>query len=490
MHGTQNGFTTPNRINGSLSSARSLSAYSNKWAVISASSLVVTSFCFLLDEIAEFDLWAVILLCLASYAVIEWRKLPKQCYFLALVTLITAILLYQKGGFTEESLKEGINRSAFYVLFITSFVIMGGVARSSPQIKQCSEVILEQPPSRRYAVLTFASHLLSPLLSIGTGNLMGTIVKLSTAQSVAGLDPLITVIRRRRMTTAVMRGMCSITLWSPTTLIVGVLLTTTPNLLWIDIAIPGATAAFTLMSAGWILDWLTRPKNLSPDLSVRNGDMRRLMSFLPLLGLVLIILIGSTVLESWFGVRQIIALLLCVITCSLVWLMIQGGSFINALPHLNNRLRAEFVLTLTNSRGEVVIVTLAGLLGVFVSLQLSDSFLAGIVNSLGFDEAGTLIAISVLVLITANLGITPLITIALAAESIWLIPDMQFNNQAVVFCFTGTWIIYTMTSPLSLQVRMLATAVDEDAFHIGIRWNGLFGLSTLMTLYLCIYLLS
>ena len=413
-----------------------------------------------------------------------------QCYFLATVTLIAAIFLFLNGGFTQEALKAGAYRSAFYVLFITTFVLMGMVARTSQQIKRCSEVILTQPPSRRYAVLTFSSHLLSPLLSIGTGNLMGTIVAMAAKPGANNPDLVIADIRRKRMATAVMRGMTSITLWSPTTIIIGVLLATTPGLSWRDIAVPGLLAAFTLMTAGWLLDWFTRPKHITSLQPSASGGIKSLSSFLPLLFLVLLILVGSMVLEHLLGIRQIIALLVCVIICSFAWLMLQGGSFKNAFPHLSYRLKSEFVPTFTNPAPEVVIVTFAGLLGVLVSLQVSPTLLADIVDWLGFEEAGTLIAISILVLITANMGITPLITIALAAESIWLIPGMQFDNQAVVLCFTGTWISYTMTSPMSLQVRLLAKAIDVEAFRLGILWNGAFSLCFLLVLYTCIIALS
>ncbi len=459
--------------------------------LFTASCLLIACLSYLLHALGLVNLWPLTGLALLFYMLSVVRRLPVQAYLLAGFTLAALLLIAFGDGLDWATLGEGVNRGAFFAFFLVAFALMGEVARSSPMIHRCGEVVVAQPPTWRYAVFTVASHIMSILVSMGTGNLLGTIIGTSTGGKAAEADPQLAQVRRRRMTTAVLRGMSTTALWSPTTLIVGILLTATPALRWGDVALNGVLVLVPLLFSGWLLDWLTRPKRLAIRPFTQYAGFKELVSFVPVVGLIVVLLIGALLLEYLLPVRQIIALLLSVIMVALGWLVLQnrGRGSGQALRAGAGRLQESWVDMLNRPYGEVVLVSLAGLLAALINLLVSPDDLGVLVEWAGLTEASTLILISLLVIVLGNVGITPLITIALAIESVWKIPGMDFDPALVFLCFTGTWSLYIMSSMASVSLRILTLAVGEAVSTV-VRWNLVFCGFWLLVLYLVVYWLA
>ncbi|MGB1311450.1 MAG: hypothetical protein ACPG47_09575 [Leucothrix sp.] len=455
-------------------------------STFAAGCLLIASISYLLKALGLVDIWPLTGIALLLYAVPGLHRLPIQVYFLMGFTSVALVSVIVGDGLAWSAIGEGVNRGAFLMFFLVAFALMGDVARSSPMIHRCGEVVVSQPPTRRYAVLTVAAHILSILVSLGTGNLFGTIIDRATNGKAAQNNPQLAKIRRRRMTTAVLRGLSTPALWSPTTLIVGILLAATPDLRLNDVVPTGLLVMLLMLFSGWLLDWLTRPRPSVVSASAHYAEFKDLISFLPLIGLIMMLLLGALLLEHLLPVRQITALILSVILVALSWLVVQHREQRHALKSAVGQLQGSWVNMLNRPRGEIVLVSLAGLLSVLVSLLLSAEDMGKFVAWTGLTEASTLILMSMLIIVLGNLGITPLVSIALAIESVWKIPGLDFNPALVFLCFTGTWSLYTMGSLASVTLRILTLAVGEKVPTV-VGWNLVFCGFWLIMLYSVVY---
>jgi hypothetical protein len=193
---------------------------------------------------------------------IEWRNLDLSTKIIALVAIGLTLSLLLLSQLSLHQLGILSRSVVFFAFFLIALSLLKEAALSSNSVNLTNHVLLQQHPVRRYALLSFTSHILGILMSVGAINLLGTMIQRSLHENKDTIDAQINSARQRRMMLAVLRGFCSIPLWAPTSITITLLVTTIPNLKWIDIIPYGLYLTLALLLFGIWLDHIQAPKHL------------------------------------------------------------------------------------------------------------------------------------------------------------------------------------------------------------------------------------
>ncbi|MGD9864554.1 MAG: hypothetical protein AB7S99_15215, partial [Pseudodonghicola sp.] len=347
-------------------------------------------------------------------------------------------------------------------------------ALQSRMVRACGRALVDQPPGRRYLMLTLGSHLFSLLLNLGAMTLLGAMIRSATAP--ATVDPRIAEIRLRRTGLAIMRGFAAATLWLPTSITVQVVLAAIPGYGWQEFAAQGAATAACFLAVGWLLDRLGHPP---PPPGPAAAPIRAALARLAPMGLltlgILIAVAGVAVLS---GLRPIAALL-CVVPCvGLGWMALQRRRAGPArVPLLWLRqLRRRVLPDLATLRSEVTILASAGIIAVLLPHQLDTRALAALVLENHLSATMLLVPLVWIVALTAPLGLSPIVTVAASLELLVHLPGVDIAPGALAFAGTVGWCLGTGLSPLGATVRIMARAIARPAAQIGPVWNRSFTL--------------
>ena len=111
---------------------------------------------------------------LTLFILLEWPGLAlisRLTFSVAIATLAAFTVL---DLVSLELIEKAFARATFFAFFVTALDILRSAAQTSPMIRTCGKLIVDQPPGRRYGVLTFGGHLFGILLNMGSLNLLGT----------------------------------------------------------------------------------------------------------------------------------------------------------------------------------------------------------------------------------------------------------------------------------------------------------------------------
>ncbi len=207
--------------------------------------------------------WLVLIsgFCLAFYLLVEWKQLNlvSRITFFVCVALVAYLVIVQK--MSMAILMSAFGRASFFAFFLVSLDLLRDAASSSPLIMRSGQKVIDQPPGRRYAVLTLSTHFFSILLNMGAINLLGTMTRRSIDAGYEKAGERVSQIPLRRMTLAMFRGFCSNTLWAPTSVTVVVVMAAIPDYGWYEFFPVGIILAILFLTVGWVLDRVSYPRS-------------------------------------------------------------------------------------------------------------------------------------------------------------------------------------------------------------------------------------
>ncbi len=100
-------------------------------------------------------------MCLLAFIVLEWPRLATVTRILIGVSLGAFAAIWLWGTVSADLLERAVSRAAFFTFFLCSLNFLRDAAQTSPLVQRCGKVIVNQPPGRRYAVLTIGGHFLA-----------------------------------------------------------------------------------------------------------------------------------------------------------------------------------------------------------------------------------------------------------------------------------------------------------------------------------------
>ena len=223
-----------------------------------------------------------------------------------LVALLLSLMNIVWNEHWQATLESALFNACFITAFFSALTTLKFVAASSPAIRRCGQFLSQQPPGRRYLALSIGGQLFGLLLNYGAIQLLGA---MSLANVSREPNDEIRRHRTRRILLAIQRGFISILPWSPFSFAILISTTLVPGASWTQAALPGLVNGTILVSLGWLLDQLFKPK-LSVPVPTRPTDQGSWWSLLPLLFLLLLLALILGVSHLLTGVRVLVLVML------------------------------------------------------------------------------------------------------------------------------------------------------------------------------------
>ncbi|MBT3702776.1 MAG: hypothetical protein HOE62_14065 [Alphaproteobacteria bacterium] len=413
---------------------------------------------------------------LTLFILLEWPGLAlisRLTFSVAIATLAAFTVL---DLVSLELIEKAFARATFFAFFVTALDILRSAAQTSPMIRTCGKLIVDQPPGRRYGVLTFGGHLFGILLNMGSLNLLGTMVRRSIDTDQTGVEQRIRDIRLQRMTMALMRGFCAIPLWAPTSVSVIIVLTGLPDVSWFDAAPYAMTTAFTFIMLGWLVDRMSFPR---PAIKEAPGSLITvLLALLPLLLLNIIVLGTAFTISQITSLRLIAALLICIPVFGMGWIVLQyaraGG--LRALQLTQRRLWNRIFPAFSDVRSEIGILASSAFLSVILLPQIDVAALSNFIALHDLGQSTVLILTFWTIVLLAPMGINPIITVLLAVDILATLPGQEISPYLILFVCTMGWTLVTGFSPFAAALRLVCRCINISPLRVGLVWNRVFSL--------------
>lgn len=395
--------------------------------------------------------------------------------------LLVVTVLY---GIDLETLVHGLDRMGFLATFLAVLVTLRVSASNDPQIVEAGQYLTEQSPARRYVAMNCGGHALGLLLNLGGLAVLLEMTRRSLQDARAMVTPAIVEARLRRMTTATLRGFSLLPLWSPFGLGMNVLLLSMPGLDYSDIAPFGVAAAVVFFGWGWLLDWITAPRGQiaqqakaargeqAPNPHGRKAVVHLLRHILLLVGLVWVIHIALDIsFQS--------ALLPAVPAYSLIWAAENGR---RAAVGSGAAIRQTVVATIDRlpmAAAEIGVFASAGLLSVLALEVIPLDAVQQIVADMIGQPWQMVVLLNLTMFSLATLGVNPIISASVLGSLVSQLQIPGLSDAAAALCLAGTWSCVMGFTPLITTVAYAGALIKKSPWVVGVRWNGLYALSTL-----------
>ncbi|MFT6896194.1 MAG: hypothetical protein ACJA13_000591 [Paraglaciecola sp.] len=448
--------------------------------------LVVIFFATLINEWTGYQPPALLaVLALVLFTFVEWKYLDLTTKIITMVaiSLTLALLLSSQISFHQLSMLCG--SVAFFAFFLIALGLLKEAALTSNSVNLTGIALLQQQPTRRYALLTFASHLLGILMSVGAINLLGTMIHRSLHDNRDTVDARINSARQRRMMLAVMRGFCSVPLWAPTSVTITLLVTTIPELQWIDIMPYGLYLTFALLLFGIWLDHVQAPKNLSHLVPTISNNLSDLKVSYPIVIVVITFAAVSALLIFTTPLRPIAAVLVSAPIVSTAWIFTQyhrEHKKFSAVRLTLKRFSTDIFFRLALQRSEIVFFAGSVLIGRLLLTVLNLDWVAQQIAHLNISAALILILSSWIIFLAALLFINPMISVTLTAGALSQLPGVENMPVTIALVMMITWAMVIGSTPTTTSVRIGAKITGISPMQMGIQWNGLYSVLVLLAL--------
>lgn len=403
-----------------------------------------------------------------GFVVPQWRALVPAARALAMIALGMGIALPSLGLITVDTLHRALDQALYFAFFVVMLGILQDTAAQSPMIRRSGAVLLAQPPGRRYSVLTLGGMQMGVLLNLGTLSLLGTMIAQGVAQGRAASGDRIAEIRLRRMSLAMLRGFCTVPLWSPTSISMPIVLAALPGLHWLDILPYGATAALMLLGLGWMLDRLSYKRPLAPP-----APAAWLRPLLPLLALIATIPSVGFAVSAVLDLRMISGILIAIPLIALTWQTIQhrGRAHPRPMRAAARALVVETLPKLPSFRSEMVIFATSGAIAIMILPLIDVTALGAGIAALGLGEGLVMVAGFLCIVLMAFVGVNSIVTVSVLMGVLPNLPGFDFVPIQLALMALLGWTVSVGVSPLSAAVRITARSIGQEASTLGLRWN-------------------
>lgn len=415
---------------------------------------------------------------LALYLALSWQQFTVATWItvgLCVILLVLALL----RGIDLETLSRGLERMAYLAALLALLGSLRVVAAAAPEVLRAGRYLTTRPPGRRYLAMNFGGHVFGVLINLGGIAILLEMTRRSLDETSAHLPAGLREWRLRRMTTAVLRGFSLAPLWSPIGLGMNGLLLAMPDLRYGDVAPAGLAAAVLFLGWGWFLDWAGAPPvpaGLRPGPGTGTGDWGGVGLLTLHVGLVAGLVFG---LHAATGLPFQQALLIAVPAYSVIWASWLGHRGDAGAMAMARRTIAGTVGRFPLAAAEIGVFASAGLLSVLVLELVPLPQVQAAVAAL-IDAPWQMIALlNLSMFLLAAVGINPIITASVMGSLVTQLDVPGLSDAAAALSLAGTWGCVMGFTPLITTVVYAGALVGRPPWVVGIRWNGLYCLSSL-----------
>ena len=361
---------------------------------------------------------------------------------------------------------NALRRTESFFLLFASVAWLRVPAEISPSIRQAQEAAQNQPPGRRFLVLSVAAQVLGAVLNLAGISLLVGVVRDAPSEAL-----------RRRFTRALTQGFTSASCWTPFFVAMSVGLSIFPGLKWSDVAPLGITLAVLLAVVSWAMDRLFHAHGqaeagvdgiVEPP---RGSGFHWRMGVVPV---TLFILVVSAV--EGLGWPIPVALAIVAPIYAMVWMGILTSRRA-PLPEVTVGLARRVVGGLPGLRGEAMMFLGANLMGAGIAAVLPPEAVAQVLAVLAIPQDGLILLVLFAILAFAALGVHPLVPLLIIGE---VVPASSLGISEGVFCagLVAMWGVGAVISPFSGTTLFMRRVAKLSAWRLAWLWNGPYGIAT------------
>ena len=404
------------------------------------------------------------LLCVIVYVLAVWPNVRTNSRIMLLAALAAMVVFMLLDGDIDKFALVA-SRSLYLPALLAAMTLLRVATQHSPQVQSAAHFVVDQPPRRRFWLLTTGGQLFGVLLNVG-----GLQFLLRIALSGAnrdGDDPKVIDIRTKRISNAVMRGFVATVLWSPIGVAMNLILPIMPTIRWVDYLPYGLGMLTLFVLTGWLLD-IWEPRSKAPVITRKREG--KIQAVFILLGLLLAIT-GLSALGEWvLGIPLRAAVLLVVPLFAALWVLITNGSA--PVPSLATLGRNGFQ-ELPSSVSEICIMASTSFLGLVIADLVPIQFVQDLVGALNASPGVIACLIVAAIALLSLVGINPLIT-GTAIVGALVAARIEMPEPMLMASALSGWCAAMTVSPVTATVAIAAEASGRGAGSVGLRWNGPF----------------
>ncbi|MAS26546.1 MAG: hypothetical protein CMI08_17755 [Oceanospirillaceae bacterium] len=427
---------------------------------------------------------------LVVFLFLQWPKINNAGRILMGVAGVSLLFL----GLSSDplaTLESALSRAIYFATFLLALAFLRVAAVHSHIVRQCGQLVVHQPPLRRYGIISFASYLFGTIINFGVVHLLGEMVaRGNTLQSAGGLEH-VQAIRRRRMNLAIMRGFSLVPLASPFSITMAVMLATIPGLDWFSLLPLGLLTAGLLLLLGWFLDYTTNPRQAPPSAQYSGPQL----SWLPAVKFLLIVISFfslAVLIERSTSANLPLSIVVASPVIGLAWLLLENpaGRSRKALTSSLQILRQQFPVEATATRSEIAILGAASIFGVIMAELLPHDVIVDSVNFLQLSGwILALVAGSVIILL-AQFGINPIASAAIIAAALTPAESFGLQPQVLALGLMAGWSLAMNSSPVMITALLISSTTGTNPREITYRWNLLYNCVAFVVLAVWVFALD
>ncbi|PYC48427.1 hypothetical protein DI396_05465 [Litorivita pollutaquae] len=412
------------------------------------------------------------------YLALAFRNIAPVGFVLLFFSLVVAVLALANG--IEASIfVEAAGRVVFLSALLTAVAFLRIAATNDRVVEVAGEFLTLQPPTRRYASLGAGGHLFGVLLNLGGLGVMLEVIMKGLRAHRDEMDDFVYAARKRRMVSACMRGFSSIAFWTPFGISLNLMVLTIPGLEWAILAPYGIALAGVLFLLGWLFDTVEwwRPPSARGRAPALTGDLPGWSRWAALIVAGHVIVLGSAVVSldraTPFSFQTV--LISVVPIYAVLWAALRGGG-IGGVTAMSRR----FVAQSSGYATEMSVIASAGFIGLVALEVVPVEWVADHLGWIAARPVLTVILLVFTVFLTGLLGVHPMISVVLLAEVVNRVGVEGLSPLALGLSLAGGWSSIICMGPAITAVVYASGIVGESPVTIGLRWNGLFGIASIL----------
>ncbi|MCP5370617.1 MAG: hypothetical protein H6907_02700 [Hyphomicrobiales bacterium] len=395
------------------------------------------------------------------FMVLELVRVPRQPLITAAVFIaVGSAIAYYTGDLMPVLVRASEGTLVFIVLFV-SVAFLRYPALHSPSMHAAREVIISQPPGRRYTTLSIAAHLFGALTNIAALSLLTTFLH-------SGLSTL----ARERMACAMTRGFAVGAIWSPFFVSIAVILYVMPDMTWLKIAGGGVPLAVLLLAYGTIFDrFMNRPRRDAPPPGTAPQPLALEGRVVGRIAVLALVLVGSILtLSESLALSTPVAIFLVTPLISIAWqaLLVRAGAS-GSLPMMARRV----VEGICGLRMEIAVFFSANFLGYAAGRAIDPDALAAALQSVHIVGPLAIFLLLATMLSLTMLMLHPLVLVVLAGQ-VFPTEALGVHDTSLALCMALVWGVGVTCSPASGLTLFMLRVLDRSPFYLAWRLNALY----------------
>ncbi|MBT3790029.1 MAG: hypothetical protein HN725_04835 [Alphaproteobacteria bacterium] len=394
-----------------------------------------------------------------AFITLEYRKTEIIPKVMSTLLLAIGLLAASTLDMAWDNIWQGVSRTRVFLVLFGSVAWLAVPARESPSLRAIREMVLTQPPGRRFAYLGIAAHGLGLAFNLAGISLLSGMISDKHSPRL-----------KRRLGRAMAHGFALVPCWSPFFVGAVVILAAWPEVKWSQIAPYGVCLAIILWSLSWAMDKLTNP----PRPPSANAPVPAKVSGKAWLNTSVVLgCLFTAVILIVEGVDISIPIALGIVgpPLALIW----RASFYAPSERRDQSIAfsRRTISGLKNIRSEILLFTAANTMGVGISGLIDPDLITTTVQSFDLAPLAMLLLLSFCYLTLAALGLHPVITIILLSQ--FLTAElMGISPTIMVLALLALWGLSTNLSPTSATSLYISRLTNESNLTVAWRWNAPF----------------